>query len=177
MRISALQDLYFEQLRELFDCEQQLRKALPAAAKAATSQPLKDALDEHVDQGEEHLSRLKEILEETEAGAKPRRCPGVTGLISELQELLETDIEPPVLDAGIIALTQRIEHYEIAAYGCVSAWARLMGRDDEADLLQETLDEEKEADEILTDIADTEVNHHAHDGEADADEEEEEEEE
>jgi ferritin-like metal-binding protein YciE len=175
MRISALQDLYFEHLRQLYDCEQQLRKALPAAAKAAGSQPLKDALEEHIDQGEEHLSRLKEILDSSDAGAKAKKCSGMAGLITELQELLEGDIEPEVLDAGIIAVAQRIEHYEIAAYGCVCSYANLMGRDEDADILQETLDEEKEADEILTDIAD-EVNREAHTGEAHDEEEEEEEE-
>jgi ferritin-like metal-binding protein YciE len=176
MRISALQDLYIEQLRELCDCEQQLRKALPAASKAAVSQPLKDALDEHIDQGEEHLSRLKEILEQSDADTKPKKCHGIAGLVAELQEMLEADIDPEVLDAGIISVVQRIEHYEIAAYGCVCSFARLMGRDEDADILQESLDEEKEADEILTDIADTEVNQAAHGGETRETEEEEEEE-
>jgi ferritin-like metal-binding protein YciE len=174
MRISALQDLYIEHLRELYDCEQQLRKALTAAAKAAASQPLKDALEEHADQGEEHLSRVKEILDGAGGEKKARKCVGMAGILSELQELLDADIDPEVLDAGIIAVAQRIEHYEIAAYGCVCAYARLMGRDEEADILQETLDEEKEADEILTDIADTEVNHGAHTGEAAEEEEEDE---
>jgi ferritin-like metal-binding protein YciE len=175
MRISALQDLYIAHLRELYDAEQQVRKALPAAAKTAGSQPLKDALEEHLEQGEEHVSRLKEILDGAEPGTKPKKCAGMAGLIAELQELLESDIDPEVLDAGIIASAQRIEHYEIAAYGCVCSYARLMGRDEEADILQETLDEEKEADEILTDIADTTVNHEAHTGEAREEEEEEEE--
>lgn len=175
MRISALQDLYIQQLRELYDSEQQALKGLPAAAKTAGSQPLKDALEEHLEQGEEHVSRLKEILDGADKGAKPKKCVGMAGLISELQEILEADIDPEVMDAAIIATVQRIEHYEIAAYGCVCAYARLMGRDEEADILQETLDEEKEADEILTDIADTSVNHEAHTGEAQEDEEEEEE--
>ena len=176
MKISALQDLYIENLRELYDCEQQIRKALPAAAKAATHQPLKDALEEHIDQGEEHLSRLKEVLEAADADLKPKKCVGISGLISELNELLESDIDPEVLDAGIIAVVQRIEHYEIAAYGCASAFARVMGLEDEADLLCETVNEEKEADEILTDIADTDVNPTAHGEEVENEEEEEEEE-
>jgi ferritin-like metal-binding protein YciE len=165
MKISSLLDLYLDQLRELFDAEQQLRKALAAAAKAATSQELKDALEEHIDQGEEHASRLKEILDGVEGGFKPKRCVGMAGLISELNELLESDIEPETLDSGIILCAQRIDHYEIAAYGCLCAWARLMGHEEDADILQESLDEEKESDEILTDIADTTVNHEAHEGE------------
>lgn len=100
----------------------------------------------------------------------------MAGLLAELRELMEADIEPEVLDAGIIALVQRMEHYEIAAYGCVCAYARVMGREEEADILEETLDEEKEADEILTDIADTTVNQEAHTGEAQADDDGEEEE-
>lgn len=179
MKISSLFDLYLDQVRELFEAEQQLRKALPAAAKAASSQELKDALEEHIDQGEEHASRLKEILDNAESSGKPKPCVGMAGLLSELNELLESDIEAEALDAGIISCAQRIEHYEIAAYGCLCAYARLMGRDDDADLLQETLDEEKESDEILTDIADTIVNHAAHGeaGEGEVDQETEEEEE
>src|ERR1700761_3368574 len=119
MRISALKDLYIENLRELYDCEQQLRKALAGAAKAAHNQPLKDALEEHADQGEEHASRIKEILEGARANTKPKKCTGMAGLTAELQELIGGDIEAEVLDAGIIAVVQRIEHYEIAAYGCV----------------------------------------------------------
>src|SRR5581483_4563374 len=173
MKISSLFDLYVDQLRELFDAEQQLRKALTAASRAATSQELKDALEEHIEQGEEHASRLKEILEGIEGGNKAKRCVGMTGLISELNELLESDIAPQALDAGIILCAQRIDHYEIAAYGGLCAWARLMGHEEDADILQESLDEEKESDEILTDIADTTVNHEAHDSEATGEEDEE----
>ncbi|HWD18827.1 MAG TPA: ferritin-like domain-containing protein [Verrucomicrobiae bacterium] len=176
MKISALHDLYIEQLRELYDAEQQLRKPLAAAAKAAASQELKDALEEHLDQSEAHLVRLKEILESLGEDPAPKKCLGMAGLAAELQEMLEADAAPEVMDVGIIGSLQRIEHYEIAAYGCLSAYARLLGREEDSDILQETLDDEKEADEILTDIADT-VNQEAHQGEgAEVDHDEEEEE-
>ena len=161
-----MHDLYIEQLRALYDAEEQLRKGFPAAVSAAGAQELKDALEEQVDQSEDHASRLKELLKSARASVKPKKCAGMAGLAAELQELIESDIEAAALDAGIIACAQRIKHYEIAAYGCLCAYARLMGRDDDADILQESLDEEKEADEVFTDIADTAVNHHAHTGEA-----------
>ena len=174
MKTSALHELYLEQLRALFDAENLLLKELPLAAKAATRQELRDALDEHCDQCEEHVRRLKKIFEREGANPKGRKCTGMDGLIAEMHEWIDAAVEPELLDAALIGCVQRIEHYEIAAYGCACAYARLMSREDAAQWLEETLDEEKEADEILTDVADNTVNRRAHQGEGAEEEEEEE---
>lgn len=158
MKINTLNDLYIDQLRDLFDAENQLVKALPTVIKTATNQELKNAVEDHLEQTKEHVSRLAKIFESADQNPKGKKCAGMAGLIDECKELIDEDIEPEVLDAGLIACAQRVEHYEIAAYGCCVTYAKLLGKEEDADQLQQTLDEEKEADETLTDIAESTIN-------------------
>ena len=158
MKLNTLQDLYIEELRDLFSAETQLVKALPKMAEAATADELRAAFDEHLEQTKEHVERLNQVFESLGTTGKGKKCKGMEGLIEEAGELLEEDTDPDVLDAGLIAAAQRVEHYEIAVYGCVCTYAKLLGRDEELELLGQTLDEEKEADETLTDIAESTIN-------------------
>lgn len=158
MKISTLQDLYIEELRDIYDAENQITAALPEMAKAATHEELKNAFEEHLDQTKEQIERLKKIFEDAGVSPKGKKCQGIAGIIAEAKELIKEDVEPEVLDAGLIAAAQKVEHYEIASYGCASTFARLLGNEDEADQLQITLDEEKETDETLTDLAESTIN-------------------
>src|SRR4051812_2120257 len=119
MKISTLHDLHIEELRDLYDAENQLVKALPQIAKAATNDELKSAIEEHLEQTKEHVSRLDKIFENAGESPKGKKCAAMNGLIEEGKELIEEDIEPEVLDAGIIMAAQKVEHYEIASYGSV----------------------------------------------------------
>jgi ferritin-like metal-binding protein YciE len=157
MKLSTLQDLYLDELRDIYDAETQLAKAIPQMIKAATSAELESALEEHLDQTKEHVGRLEQIFDNHGESPKGKKCKGMSGLIEEAKEFLG-EAEDEVLDAGMIAAAQRIEHYEIAVYGCLATYANLLGNDDEAELLQQTLDEDKEFDETLTDIAESTIN-------------------
>jgi ferritin-like metal-binding protein YciE len=157
MKLKSLQDLYLDELRDLYDAENQLVKSLPQMAKAATSSELQSAFEEHLDQTKEHVERLEQIFENHEASPKGKKCKGMAGLIEEAKDLLD-EAEGDVLDAGLIAAAQRVEHYEIAVYGCCVTYANILGFEEEAELLQQTLDEEKETDETLTDIAESTIN-------------------
>ncbi|MEO6036523.1 MAG: ferritin-like domain-containing protein [Verrucomicrobiota bacterium] len=161
MKINSLQELYVEELRDIYSAETQLVKALPKLANAATSDELRAALEDHLEQTKEHVTRLEQIFESLSESPKGKKCKAMEGLLKEGDELLEEDIADHVLDAALIAACQRVEHYEIAVYGTVVTWAKLMGRDEDADLLGQTLDEEKEADEGLTDIAESTINDEA----------------
>ena len=163
MKLTTLQDLYLEELKDVYDAEQQLLKALPKMAKAASSDELRNAFEDHLEQTKEQISRLEQIFENHGTSGKGKKCKGMAGLIEEANELIKEDIEPDVLDAGLIAAAQRVEHYEIAVYGCVATYANLMGNEEEAELLQQTLDEEKETDELLTEIAESSINVEAND--------------
>lgn len=153
MRLQTLRDLYVSELKDLFNAENQLVKALPKLAKAASSPDLKAALEEHLEQTKHQVSRLERIFEGLQMNPKGKRCKAMEGLIEEGDEVMDQDGADAVLDAALIASAQRVEHYEIAGYGCVRTFARLLGDEEAADLLQQTLDEEAAADRKLTELA------------------------
>jgi ferritin-like metal-binding protein YciE len=153
MKAQSLQDLYLEQLKDLYDAENQLIKALPKLAKAASTEELRNAFEEHLEQTKEHAQRLETIFEGMGEKAKGQKCKGMEGLIKEGSEVIEEDMAEGVKDAALIAAAQRVEHYEIAGYGTVRTFANLLGESEAANLLEKTLEEEKEADELLGGIA------------------------
>jgi ferritin-like metal-binding protein YciE len=156
MEQNALKELYIDELRDIYDAENQLTKALPKMAKAATSDELRAGFESHLEQTKGHVQRLEEIF--TALGEKPtgKKCKGMQGLVAEGKEIMEEDeLEGEALDAGLISAAQRVEHYEIAAYGCVRNYANILGEEDAASLLEETLNEEKETDQKLTELAET----------------------
>jgi ferritin-like metal-binding protein YciE len=170
MKLNTLKQLYIEELRDLYSAENQLLKALPKMAKGASSEELRLAFENHLDQTKVHVERLEEIFEGLDETPKGKTCHGMKGLVEEGSEILEEDGEESVLDAGIIAAAQKVEHYEIASYGTVRTFAQLLGEDEAAESLQETLDEEGEADKLLTQLAQEIVNPEAllEDAEAEA---------
>jgi len=154
VKANSLRELYTEQLRDLYDAEHQLIKALPKIADAASSEDLRNAIEEHLEKTKGHASRLETIFSNMGEKAKAQKCKGMEGLIKEGSEVIkEEDMDREVKDAAIIAAAQRVEHYEIAGYGCVRTYANLLGDQEAADLLAETLEEEKEADQTLNAIA------------------------
>ncbi len=161
MAAHTLSDLYVEELRDLYNAERQILKALPKIIKAASHDDLKEALESHRQQTEGHVTRLEQIFEYLGKNAKGKTCHGMEGVLSEGAELIEEGPEAEVLDAGIIAAAQRVEHYEIAAYGSVRTWAEQLGFNDHVELLEQTLDEEKEADQKLTQLATESINEEA----------------
>lgn len=156
--MQSLNELFIDQLKDVHSAEKQLTKALPKMAKAASSPNLRDAFKMHLDQTKEHVSRLLAVFEEL--GVKPGRkvCAAMEGLVKEGSELIEEEPAAEILDAGLIAAAQRVEHYEIAAYGTLRSFARALGHQKAAKLFELTLNEEKEADEKLTTLAEGEVN-------------------
>jgi ferritin-like metal-binding protein YciE len=157
----TLTDLYIEELRDLYNAERQILKALPKIIKAAVHDELKEALESHRRETEGHVTRLEQIFEDLGKSAKGKTCHGMEGVLAEGAELIAEDPDAEVLDAGIIAAAQRVEHYEIAGYGSVRTWAAKLGMDKHAALLTETLDEEKAADEKLTALAEQGINDEA----------------
>ncbi|HEX5808468.1 MAG TPA: ferritin-like domain-containing protein [Anaerolineales bacterium] len=157
-KLNTLEDLYVDLLKDLYSAEKQLVRALPKMAKNAQSSDLQRAFQEHLKQTERQAERIERIF--TEMGGSPRgkKCVGMEGLIEEGNELLQEKAEPEVLDAGLIAAAQKVEHYEISGYGTARAWAERLGYDKAARLLQETLDEESMANEKLNQIAESHVN-------------------
>lgn len=153
MKLETLKDLYIEELRDIYDAEHQILKALPKMAKAASADHLREALQEHEDVTKGHVDRLEQIFDRLGTRAKGRKCKAMEGLIEEGKELMSEDASDEVLDAGLIASAQRVEHYEMAVYGTLRTYAEQMNLDEDAELLQETLDEEKEADETLSELA------------------------
>jgi ferritin-like metal-binding protein YciE len=152
----GLQKLFVEQLRDLYSAENQLIKALPKLSKAANSSNLKSAFDEHLQVTEEHASRIEQILSDLNEKAGGVKCDGMAGLVKEGDHTIKEDEEDPVLkDAALIAAAQRVEHYEMAGYGTVRTFAEKLGLTEAAELLQKTLEEEKEADEKLTEISES----------------------
>lgn len=162
--MNDLNDLLLEQLKDLYNAEGQLTKALPKMAKAATNPELKKAFQTHLEQTKEHVSRLEQVFEAIGEKAKGKTCHAMKGLLEEGQEVLDEDAEDAVKDAALIAAAQRVEHYEIAGYGTVRTYAESLGHDEAAKLLQMTLDEEGETDKLLTEIAVTCVNQLAEQG-------------
>ena len=154
MKANRLQHLYVQELKDIYNAENQLLKALPKMAKAATSEDLKDGFETHLEQTREHVARLEKIFEALEESPKGKKCMGMEGLIKEGAEFIEEDPESEELDARLISAAQRVEHYEIAAYGCVCAYAKLLGEEDAMNLLRQTLQEEKDTDKKLSDLSD-----------------------
>jgi ferritin-like metal-binding protein YciE len=157
MEHQALQELYIDELKDIYNAENQLVKALPKMAKAASSAELRTGFEEHLEQTRGHVQRLEQIFKEL--GEKPsgKKCKGMEGLVAEGQEMMGEDFEDDVMDAALISAAQRVEHYEIAAYGTVRTYAELLGEDTAVQLLEQTLEEEKETDQKLTDMA-SEIN-------------------
>jgi ferritin-like metal-binding protein YciE len=158
MKLSSLQDLLHHELKDLYSAETQLVKALPKMAKAATNDDLKAGFEEHLEQTKGHVSRLEEIAKILDMKLTGHACKAMKGLIEEGSELIEEDAEDAVRDAGLIGAAQRVEHYEIAGYGTARCLAETLGHDDVAKLLEETLEEEKETDEKLTELAESAIN-------------------
>ena len=158
MKLDTLKTLYVDELRDLYNAENQLLKALPKMAKAASSEELKDAFEKHLEQTKTHVERLEEVFEDIGEKPKGKTCKAMKGLIEEGSEILQEDGEESVIDAGIIVAAQKVEHYEIASYGSVRTFAQLLGKDQSAELLQTTLDEETEANELLNNLAEDIVN-------------------
>lgn len=153
MKVESLRDLYLEQLQDLYNAEQQLIKALPKMAKAASSDELRTAIEDHLEETKGHAERIETICEKMGKKASGKKCKAMEGLIKEGSETLGEDMTDELKDAAIIADAQRVEHYEIAGYGCVRAYATKLGDEEAADLLAQTLEEEKAADTKLNDIA------------------------
>jgi len=159
MKLQNLHDLYVSELKDLYNAENQLVKALPKMAKLASASELQNAFTEHLEQTRGQVKRLEQIFKHLETSPKGRKCKAMDGLLKEAKDMMQEDAAPPVLDAALIGAAQRVEHYEIAGYGCVRNYARLLGFEDDAQLLGETLEEEAAADKKLTEVAETVVNH------------------
>lgn len=153
MKATSLRELYVQELKDLYDAENQITKALPKMMKEASSDELRSALEEHLEITKEQARRIEQIFENMGERLKAEKCKGMEGVIKEGSELLKEADDDDVRDAGIIASAQKVEHYEIASYGTVRTYAQLLGEDEAARLLQETLDEEKEADQKLNGLA------------------------
>lgn len=156
MKLKSLRELLIEELQDLYSAENLILKALPKMIEKTSSADLRSGFSEHLEQTQRHVGRLDQIFDQLrEVDRKGKKCKGMEGILKESKELLSEIAEPWVLDAGMIAGAQRVEHYEIAAYGTVKTYARLLGYDDWAQLLEQTLAEEKEADAKLTQLAET----------------------
>jgi ferritin-like metal-binding protein YciE len=154
----SLEQLFLEELRDIYDGEKQLVKALPRLARLASDPELKAGIEEHLKQTEQHVERIESVFEMLDSPARAKKCVGIRGLIKEGQETTKGDFDSAVKDAALIASAQKVEHYEIAAYGTLCEWAKHLGRQGEGELLHETLEEEKGADQKLTHLAQTLVN-------------------
>jgi ferritin-like metal-binding protein YciE len=153
MKENSLRELYVEELRDLYSAENQLVKALPKMAKAATSPDLSAGFEEHLEQTKGHVARLESIFKALEEDPKGKKCKGMEGLITEGSEMIEEDPGDEELDAGLISAAQRVEHYEMAGYGCVATYAKLLGEETSEQLLRQTLNEEWETDKNLTKLS------------------------
>lgn len=153
MKMEDLKDLLVDELKDIYSAENQITKALPKMAKAAKAPELKKGFELHLEQTREQIARLEQIFEELGESPKGKKCHGMEGLLEEGKELMGEEAEPEVMDAGLISAAQRVEHYEIAAYGTVKKYAELLGMTKAAQLLDETLMEEKDTDQKLTGLA------------------------
>ncbi|HTZ46444.1 MAG TPA: ferritin-like domain-containing protein [Verrucomicrobiae bacterium] len=176
MKENTLRELFLDELRDLYDAENRIVKALPKMVKAAESDELRSGFQQHLEQTKEHVERLKQIMTSMDEKATGKKCPGMVGILEEGEELMDEDYEGSVKDAALISAAQRVEHYEIAAYGCVHTWAQELGEKEAAQLLEKTLTEEKETDAKLTELAE-QINASANNSEEQESEEEEGEEE
>jgi ferritin-like metal-binding protein YciE len=157
-KMQTLDDMYMDLLKDLYSAEKQLVKALPKMAKSAQASDLQKAFQEHLKQTEGQVERIERIFKDLEGSPRGKKCMGMEGLIEEGSEVMKEDAEPEVMDAGLIAAAQKVEHYEIAGYGTARAWAHQLGYHDAAKLLEQTLEEESMANEKLTRIAESHVN-------------------
>jgi ferritin-like metal-binding protein YciE len=163
-KVEGLHGLMIDNLRDMLSAEKQLVQALPRMAKAAETPELQEAIQNHLEQTKGHVNRLEQVFQELEMAPRAKHCKGMEGLLEEGKEVLELDTEATVKDAGLIGAAQKVEHYEIAAYGTLVALANQMGHTSVAEILQQTLEEEKEADALLTEIAENSVNQEAETG-------------
>jgi ferritin-like metal-binding protein YciE len=161
MKLDSLEDLMVEQMRDLYDAEKKLVKALPKMAKAACSDDLRNAFENHLEETQGHVQRLERVFTLMGLKAKAKTCAAMEGLIEEGKEMIGEQGDGMVKDAGLIACAQRVEHYEMAGYGCLHTWAQQLGHHEAAGLLAQTLSEEKAADTKLTHIAESAVNEEA----------------
>ena len=162
MKLDSLHQLYLYELKDIYNGEQQILKALPKMAQNASSPELRAAFEDHLEQTRGHVDRLEQIFQKLDEPAKGQKCKGLEGIISEGEEMVEDQDAPPaVADAALIAAAQRVEHYEMAVYGTIRNYARRLGFEDQARLLQQTLQEEIETDKKLTTIADSYINEEA----------------
>ena len=158
MEFNSLEDLYVDELRDLYSAENQILKALPKMAKAASHRELQRAFTQHERQTQQHVRRLERIFKDLGKSPKGKKCVGMEGLIREGQELMREKPDREVLDAGLISKAQHVEHYEMAGYGTVRTYAHQLGHEQHVELLQQTLDEEGEADKLLTQLAESSIN-------------------
>ena len=160
MANEGLKELYIDELKDLYSAEKQLVKALPKMAKAAASEELRQGFEEHLEQTREHVARLEKIFQALDESPKGKKCAGMEGLVKEGSEVIAEDLEDSVKDAALLGAAQRVEHYEIAAYGTASEFARILGESEHVSLLEQTLEEEKETDQKLTELG-KEINQQA----------------
>ena len=158
---TELHELFLDQLADIYNAEQQLTKALPKMAKAAESDELREAIEQHLEETEEHVSRLEQVAESLGESLKKKTCRAMKGLIEEGEDIVSEQKNSSALDAGIIAAAQKVEHYELATYGTLATWAEQMGHDEAVKLLRQTEDEEAAADEKLTEVAESIANQRA----------------
>ncbi|HLX70864.1 MAG TPA: ferritin-like domain-containing protein [Verrucomicrobiae bacterium] len=156
-----LQELFLDELADVYNAEQQLTKALPKMAKAAQSDELRQALEEHLEETEEHVTRLEKVAESIDETLKRKTCQAMKGLLAEGEDIVKEQKDSSALDAGIIAACQKVEHYEIASYGTLCAWAEQLGHDAALKLLRQTEEEESAADEKLSEVAEGIANQRA----------------
>jgi ferritin-like metal-binding protein YciE len=161
MKMKTLEDLFIHELKDLHSAEKQLLKALPKMAKASTNEELRTAFENHLAETEEHVARLDRLLADLNLNGRTPKCKAMEGLIEEGKEMMDDAMEDDVRDAALIAAAQRVEHYEIAGYGCARTFAEQLGHSDAAAVLQQTLDEESAANELLTNIAMSGINQEA----------------
>ena len=159
--MQTLNDLFVETLKDVYFAENAILKALPKMAKKAKSDDLKSAFTEHAEETEEHVKRLDKVFKILGQKPEGKECPALKGLVEETEELMSEASSPDVLDAGLIGCAQAVEHYEMARYGTLCAWAEQLDLDDAVELLEETLEEEKAADEKLTELATSDINERA----------------
>ena len=161
MAEKTLHDAFILEIRDIYDGERQITKALPKMIKKGSSDELRTALEEHLEQTHGHIQRLEQVFAELEEKPRGKHCEGIAGLLEEGKSMMEEDFDDAAMDACLIGAGQRVEHYEMAAYGTLVAWAQAMGHEEVVSLLQQTLDEEEAADEKLSEIAEGGVNDEA----------------
>lgn len=172
--LNTLADLFEDELRDVYDAEKRILKALPKMAKAASDEQLRDAFTTHLEETRGQVERLEQVFASLDLKVKGKRCMGMEGILAEGSELMDEDGDETVLDAGLISAAQRVEHYEITAYGTLMAWAKALGHEDAVELLAENEREEKETDQKLSELAESVINQQAASQQDDEEDEEEE---